>query len=263
MKPSVAFIGAGRVAWHLAPALDRAGYAVQEVWSRYESSRRFLCYRLAQASTSQPTPHASLDFSTSTARLLVIAVTDEALPQVAATLVPPPEALVVHTSGSTPLAVLDRFPKRGVLYPLQTFSKEQEVDFRNVPLLVEGHNEATASFLSQLAHELGGPVHHADSTQRLTLHLAAVLTNNFPNYLYTLAQQLLKNAHLDVGLLAPLWQETFQKAAALGPQEAQTGPARRGDRRIIDLHQQLLTAQPDLLTLYRLLSESILHHYHV
>ena len=255
------------MAWHLAPALVRAGYAVHEVWSQHESSRHALCRHLSQIHLPQgrlplARPHPSLDFSASAARLLILAVTDEALPQVAAHLVSPPDALVIHTSGSTPLAVLQRFPERGVLYPLQTFSKEQEVDFQKVPLLVEGSDEPTVKFVEKMAHAISSSVHHADSAQRLSLHLAAVLTNNFTNHLYTLAQQMLNDVGLDVNLLAPLWLETFQKAAAIGPQAAQTGPARRGDQRILSQHQQLLSNQPDLQHLYQLLSELITQHYH-
>ncbi len=98
---NVSFIGSGNVAWHLAPALDNAGHVVKEVFSRHAQHAEALTNRLYQAEVK-----ATLDFSTSPSRLFIVAVSDDALAEVAREVILPDEAILVHTSGSRPLDVL-------------------------------------------------------------------------------------------------------------------------------------------------------------
>src|SRR5690606_27214239 len=122
---SVSFIGAGNLAWHLAPALDNAGYAVREVFSRKEKNANAVAERLYECEVvTDP------DFSQSPSTIFILAVSDDAIPEVLESLVLPEDVILVHTSGSQPLSVLGDFPVRdtGVFYPLQTFSKGRKVD---------------------------------------------------------------------------------------------------------------------------------------
>ena len=247
-------IGSGAVATHLSLALYQAGYKFLQVYSRDISHARLLADRLQAESIdqfSQVTPRADL---------YIIAVSDSAIGDVVAAL-PPQLSCVVHTSGSTDIKVLSgRFLHWGVLYPLQTFSKQRAVDFMDIPVLVEGESPATLDKLKQTLSNVSRHVQAVDSHQRGILHIAAVFACNFSNHLYALAQSLLEEQGLSFELIRPLIQETAEKARQHAPASVQTGPAVRGDQITLQRHMQLLADHPDLRQLYQLISQSIQHN---
>ncbi|MCU0420213.1 MAG: DUF2520 domain-containing protein [Cyclobacteriaceae bacterium] len=223
--PLVSFIGSGHVAWHLAPALDNAGLVVKEVYSRNPQHAEALTERLYQAEVK-----ASLDFSTSESRLFVMAVTDGAIEAIAQEIILPEEATLVHTSGSVPLDVLAFAApaQSAVFYPLQTFTRAKRVDFQHVPVLIETMDEQAWNELYAIAKAISARVHRIDAEKRVALHVAAVFASNFTNHLLRVSQRLLETHQLPYDLIKPLVAETIQKSLELGPQAAQTGPARRG-----------------------------------
>ncbi|MFQ9503588.1 MAG: Rossmann-like and DUF2520 domain-containing protein [Alistipes indistinctus] len=168
-------------------------------------------------------------------------------------------AIVAHTAGSVSLNVLpDRLSHRGVFYPLQTFTAGRRIDFRQVPLLIEGEHPDTAAALRLLASELSDSVYEVSEQQRAQLHLAAVFACNFTNHMYAIAQELLAEKGLPPQLIGPLISETAAKA--LGSPSAaavQTGPARRGDRQTQQKHLGLLEGHPQLQELYQKISTEI------
>ena len=231
----VAFIGAGRVASHLAPALQEGGAEVVEVWSRSRASAEELASRLSCKAV-----WGSLDGVVRDADLYVICVADAALTDVVRRLHTGREqALFAHTAGSMPLSLFaDAGHARGaVFYPMQTFSKERAVDFARVHFFLETSCSEDLQTLEQLAQHLTpiANIHRSTSAQRRRLHLAAVFACNFTNHCCTLAAELLADAGLDFNILLPLVDETVGKLHELPPCEAQTGPAaRRDDRRAAD-----------------------------
>ena len=173
--------------------------------------------------------------------------------------------LLVHTSGSTDLNVLQKFHERcGVLYPLQTFSFEKSVDWSQVPLLIETHQSQDLYSLQDLAQQLSQRVYVYSSAQRLSLHLAAVFACNFSNYCYDMAKQVVDGASVDFSLLYPLILETADKATQFNPKDVQTGPALRQDQQILQMHQELLQKQQhgDLVEIYQKMSNAIQHRHH-
>ena len=184
---------------------------------------------------------------------VILCVPDGAIASVSESL-PISNAIVVHVSGSTDLEALNKHDKRGVIYPLQTFSKEMTVDFAAFPFFVESTPknldtiEAFTSTFSPQHHVLG-------SKERLKLHLAAVMACNFTNHLYQLSDQVLKEIGLSYEDLHHLTEETLNKAKAIGPANAQTGPAIRHDRATIKQH--LDTLEGNLKHVYQVLTESI------
>ena len=98
----------------------------------------------------------------------------------------------------------------------------------------------------------------ADSQQRAQLHLAAVFACNFANHMCTLADDLLKEAGLPFEDLLPLIDETTAKLHDMPPAEAQTGPARRGDKKIQQQHIEKLDDAK--ARIYQLISDSIYNH---
>ena len=250
----VVCIGAGNVATHLARALFRAGYVVVQVVSRTEEHAQ----RLAQAVNAQWTT----DFARiEAADLYIYSVSDAALEE-AIRRNPRTEGLHVHTAGSMPLALFDGLKSRcGVLYPLQTFSKEKPVDFGEVPLFVEAADSDDRDTLKKLGAAIGCKTLEADSAQRQQLHLAAVFACNFTNHLFAIAADLLGEANLPFEVLRPLIRETLDKTATLSPREAQTGPAIRKDDNVMQKHLSKLSDHPQWQEIYQLLSESIIQNH--
>lgn len=253
-KKRIAFVGAGNVAWHLAQAFAAAGHEVEAIYSRSRSSRRALANQLPKAQ-----PIETPDFRGLALDMVIISVPDAALADAAAALKVNPGTLVVHTSGSQPLLLLQKIEgaRAGVFYPLQTFSKIKPINLAQVPLLVEAQNEETLKQLETLAKSISNQVYQVSSEARKQLHLAAVFACNFTNHLLGISQQLLREANLPKQLLQPLIEETIAKAALQNPFTVQTGPAVRGDENVLQAHLQLLHQHPAYASLYRQLSESI------
>lgn len=251
---TITFIGSGNVAWHLSQALQQTGHSVTGIFSRNTATADALVQQLPQA-TRLP----SLYLTDTHTDVVLIAVPDAALPQVAQELQVQPGTLVAHTSGSQPLHMLQTIAgaRVGVFYPLQTFSKSKPLDLEQVPILVEATEQDTLQQLQQLAHSLTDKVHTAASGTRRQLHLAAVFACNFTNHLLGISQQLLQEASLTNELLQPLIQETIAKAMQQHPYSVQTGPAIRHDQIVIDTHLQMLQQHPHLQELYHLLTQSI------
>jgi predicted short-subunit dehydrogenase-like oxidoreductase (DUF2520 family) len=250
----IAMIGAGNVAWHLAPALVAVGHAVTAIYSQNPSSREALAKQLPQAQ-----PISTLNLQHMAVDVVVLAVPDAALAGVAAELEVAPGTIVVHTSGSQPLALLQPIQGAhiGVFYPLQTFSKSKPVDFANVPLLVEAQDQETLQPIEQLARSISQKVQQVSSEARKQLHLAAVFACNFTNHLLGISQQLLQEANLPKELLHPLIEETIEKALRQNPFSVQTGPAVRGDENVLQAHLHMLQPHPRYQAIYNQLSKSI------
>lgn len=248
----VSLIGTGNVAWHLAHAFKQAGVEVVAVAGRASEPLQALSNSVQAQPVSWPAALPEADVT-------ILAVSDRAVAQVAQQL--PADTLAVHTSGSVPLD--DMGPgRRGVFYPLQTFSKTAAVDFTGIPLCVEAAQANDLATLEALGTKLGMDVRRISSVQRATLHLAAVFACNFPNALYETASRILQSGGMELDLLYPLIRETTEKAVSQPPLDAQTGPARRGDQPVLDTHLRALQDHPELAALYQQLSDLIRNRYH-
>jgi predicted short-subunit dehydrogenase-like oxidoreductase (DUF2520 family) len=259
MNTSVTLIGAGNLAWHLAQALDNTEYSVREVFSRNSQHALALVKRLYEAEVA-----TSLDFSNSRSRIFIIAVADDAITLVASALQLPYGAIVVHTSGSQPLSVLFNIatPMVGVFYPLQTFSKEKKVDWESTPIFVESQSSEVEKVLLQMGKALTKNVFKIKSSDRKAMHVAAVVASNFTNHMLYIAKKIMQENNLNYDWLKPLIAETITKSLAIGPEKAQTGPAKRGDLEILDKHVEFLAEDESLMELYRVVSQHIVDTYH-
>ncbi len=258
----ISFIGAGNVAWHLAQAFENAGHLIQEVYSRDPKHARQLTSLLYDAVVQ-----TDLNFSDSAADLVLIAASDDALESIMQRVVLPDGAVVAITSGSRSLADLQHLidihsdvPVRaGVLYPLQTFTKNVELDYTQIPFCIEATDQETEDSLVVLAQSVSENVLLGDSEERRTLHISAVFACNFTNHLLSVAHDLLGHEKLPFELLKPLIQETVHKALQTDdPAKVQTGPARRADWAMTARHLEYLQAiNPEWAAVYRLLTEDI------
>ena len=248
----ITLIGSGNVATHLGAAFKNAGHHIVQVYSRNMLNASLLAYHI------KAVPIDDLNHINPETDIFILAVKDDAIASIAQILAKR-EKLIVHTSGSTGLSELVALtPNAGVFYPLQTFSKNQETDFRKVPLCIEGADEEITNVLVQLAQTISNNVYQVDSAQRKILHLAAVFACNFPNYLYNVAQKLLEKHDMNFNLLRPLILETAQKVQHNLPDEVQTGPAVRNDQNTMAAHLLMLDDEPGLKELYNTLSQAII-----
>lgn len=190
------------------------------------------------------------------ADLYIIAVSDDAIAPIS-TQLPFENRLVVHTSGSVSIDALDHKNRKGVFYPLQTFSKNKALDFSTIPLCLE--SETDYEFLENVAKSISNEVYKINSEQRKSMHVAAVFVNNFVNHLYQIGNEICEENKVSFEILKPLLLETAQKVLTLTPAAAQTGPAIRNDQKTIASHLAFLTNENHKNT-YKLLTQSIQNH---
>lgn len=248
----IVMIGAGNVAHHLAPALLKAGVNLCQIYSRTIESARELGIKTGITYTSDIFAiYPDCD-------IYIFCVSDDSLLALYKSIRINKEALILHTSGSLPMTIFESYTSRyGVLYPLQTFTKKRELEFKEIPLCIEASEAVVLEEIKELAGLLSRRVEEISSETRKTLHLSAVFANNFVNHLYGIAGKILEKENLDFGLLRPLIFETAHKVMLIAPENAQTGPARRGDESILNMHKALLKDDRKLLNLYTLMSDSI------
>lgn len=255
MKFRIAIIGTGNVAWHLAPALENAGHTLTEVYSRDLHRASKITERLYATE-----PKEDLDFSESEAEIFIIAVSDHAIPDIADSIILPEGSILVHTSGSMPLQVLaySSASYTGIFYPLQSFSKSREIDFEEVPILLESDDQTTLQKLKLLAKSISPQHYVVKSKDRLALHIAAVFASNFTNHLLRISEEIMNRQGLDFEMLKPLIIEQINKTLQIGAKAAQTGPALRGDINTLEAHFQFLNYNEQVAEIYKLISQDII-----
>lgn len=247
---SIGIIGSGNVAFHLGAVLKRAGFDICWVFGRNavevnELSKILGCIGTTELPSYEPD-------------LALICISDDAIADVEKVL--PSDWNVAYTSGM--LAIYELKSSRenlGVFYPLQTFSKTREINFCDIPILVEGTNGAFADTLFQLGERISRNVHYISSEERKTIHLAAVFCNNFVNHLLYQSNEIMLDKKLDFNLLLPLLEETIRKAKSIGPKAAQTGPAKRNDQKTIEKHLSQLEGERK--EIYEVITKSISETY--
>lgn len=247
----VVFVGAGNLATRLALEMQRKGFAIEQVYSHTKKHADELANRLQCAWTFMPKEIYS------DADLYIFALNDTALEEVIARI-RPNCGLWVHTAGSMPMDVFKGHASHyGVLYPLQTFSKERAINFSVIPFFIEANTSENREQLRNIAGQLSEHVYLLSSEQRKYLHLAAVFACNFTNHLYAIAAKLLLEQKIPTEVLLPLIDETAAKVHAMSPAAAQTGPAIRYDEKVINKQLALLENHPELQTIYKQISQSI------
>lgn len=251
---NVSFIGAGNLATNLAVAFKNAGFSVPSVFSRTIESAKCLAERVGAC------PTTSLESLNRNSDIYIIAVKDDVIHEIATKLSELiPEALLVHTSGSTPINAIPS-SRKGVFYPMQTFSKNRIVDFSHIPIFIESNNKTDEIKLKKTAEIFSRSVFIADGKRRQALHLSAVFCCNFANHCAAIANEILDKYNLPFEVMLPLINETNAKINLSSPVKSQTGPAVRNDQSVIKSHLDLLKQMNEPLwkDIYKLISKSIL-----
>ena len=246
---NIVIIGTGNVSHHLCNAIlnSKTLNLVQLFGRKKKLPKNFkqsisYCYDLKEIKKA--------DF-------YIICVNDGAILKVSNKLSLDKSSIVVHSSGSTNMDELSKHKNYGVLYPLQTFSKRKKTNFRDIPIIIEGSSNSVLNKIKKLSTLLSKKVVVCSSEQRILIHISAVFTNNFSNFMNIIAEKILKSQNIDVDILNPLIKETANKLNYLSPSEAQTGPAIRNDEITIQKHLNLLK-ETKYFEVYNRLTEEII-----
>lgn len=250
----IAIIGAGNVAYTLCKVLKNKEMNPYCVYVRNVLAAEKMHQDLGVDTVSDYEKVLESDF-------LIIAVRDDEIAEVASHLVDY-KGLVVHTSGTKPSEVLNRIERYGVFYLPFTMSKEREVSFDDVPILIYANSPEDLIRLNGFAEKLSSKVMYCDDEQRKTIHLTAVFVSNFTNLMLGIGDKMLKDNGLTLDLMYPLVKEMMQKSFEISPEKALTGPARRGDLETIRNHEEMLAKSPKELEIYKVLTNYILEKYH-
>ncbi len=243
---SVVIIGGGNVAYHLINVfLNTKKITIKQIYNRDIQKIKHFKNKTSITSNIESLVNADI---------YIIAVSDDAISTVSSKILNK-NALIVHTSGSVAMQNLKTIGRKGVFYPLQSFSKHKPVDFKDVPFCLEAEQQTDLDLLKQLATSISPKVYDINSEQRRQLHVAAVFVNNFVNHMYKIGYDLCKDYNVPFDVLVPLIRETSKKVVSLTPDEAQTGPAKRNDVKTIKNHLDLLTEKQQ--EIYNLITKSI------
>ena len=251
----ISFVGAGRVAGNMCREIFKSGSKIDVVISESPANGK----RLAEDCKALWSGNY---FIPDTTDVIIVSVPDSRLKSVLALMKFKKSTVVAHTAGSLGLDVFPpEITSKGVIYPLQTFSKNRKVNFKSLPVFIEASDQNTSSALTYLARNLGSRVYFADTERRRKLHLAAVFACNFTNHMLTVGKELASEAGYSFEELKPLINETFLKAFEEGPENSQTGPAVRNDKNTIRKHLELLSFDRNLQKVYRDISTSIIKYH--
>lgn len=247
---TIALIGAGRVSTHLGSTLQDQGFKIAAVYDRDPKHAKEFAQKLKTNVVGNLDDKINAD-------LILIAVSDDAVGEVASQLSAHNKGIVVHTSGAVPMNIIPDHFRRGVLYPLQSFSYDKKIVWENVPFCIEAEHDEDVNALGAMAERISRKVFLLNSEQRKALHLAAVFANNFANLMFEFSEELLAKAEIDRSILHPLILETANKVLMQPASKSQTGPAKRGDKQTIRAHQELLGEDTPLRKVYDVLTDEI------
>jgi predicted short-subunit dehydrogenase-like oxidoreductase (DUF2520 family) len=252
VKYNISFAGAGRVAASLCREMYLAGHNIKMIVSVTEKHGRSLAVSCKAQWSNDLTYSDKTD-------IIIVAVPDHCLEEVLHTIRAKPETLVVHTAGSFGFEVFpEEIKRKGIFYPLQTFSLERRIVFKDLPVMIESSDKYSSGILEDLSESIGTNIHLTNTEQRRMLHLAAIFVCNFTNHLLRAGKEVALKAGFPFEVLRPLIEETFSKAMAIGPENAQTGPAARNDMNTIGKHLGLLSFSPELYRIYNEMTQSII-----
>ncbi len=250
----IVILGAGNLGTHLGLEFFRQGIEILQVYNRTPESGKKLAAKIGAEYISDPGKISKK------ADLYILSVSDSVIGKMAKKI-SLKNKLIVHCSGTIPMEILKNTSLHyGVFYPLQTFSQGKPVRFRKIPVCVEANSGPAEERLLKLGNRISRNVQVVNGKQRRMLHLTAVFANNFTNFMYAVAEDLLQKYRIPFSFLVPLIRQTALNVSRGEAMKHQTGPAIREDYRVIAKHKQLLAQYPDYLEIYELLNENIIKY---
>ncbi len=247
-------IGSGNVAWHWSRALEMSEHNITEIYSRNVASANDLADTFAYKHLT------NLEDLSQDNDLIILAVHDDAIKEVASAINPEPQQVIAHTSGTASISEINHM-NSGVLWPVQSLIKEVEVNYDTIPLMIYYSSPSAKEVMEEVAAAISNNVHILHDEQRQKLHLAAVITNNFTNHLMALVENYCNAESLNYKWLYPIAEQTMLAGRKENPTAIQTGPAKRDDKEAISKHLEILTKHPDLESIYKSMTQSIIDMY--
>lgn len=245
----IVIIGSGNVAYHMAKAFVQKNIPLAQIFGRNEKE-------LKKISEELNIPYSIKKLEG--ADLYIICVSDNSVEEVSK-IIAKKNCLVAHTSGSLPKEILVGEYRKSSLYPLQTFSKSKELEYGKIPFFIEAENETDKKMLFEIVSKISDNVMESTHEKRKYIHLTAVFACNFVNHLFAKAKEISDSREIPFEYFLPLIDETVQKIHEIDPKSAQTGPAVRNDKRVLELHEQLL--KDESLEIYKTMNHSIRKMY--
>jgi len=231
-------IGGGRAAWAFGSTWRRIGWPLAGVALRTEG-------RITDLLGS---PRRTVDQLARESELILVAVSDSAIQEVAASI-PETPAVIFHPSGSLP-SLRGGFS----LHPLKALPPAGEPsDLRGALLVFEGSHGDMARGIAEAA---GARFAEISPEQKLLYHAAAVFGSNYVAALLDIAEELIgvEHARDDLAALAGSAIENWRRHTDA---RRFTGPAARGDRELLRRHLEALRDRPPLAEIYQFLAERI------
>ncbi len=249
----ISLIGSGKVATQLGKRLYECGHTIDQIFSRNYTT----AVQLARA--VEATAIVRIEQLTPTAGFYIVAIKDDSIIELLPQLDAISTKIIAHTSGTVSSSIFESyFDHYGVFYPLQTFSSQRVVDFDTLPFCIHANDANTLEQLTTLAQSICPNVYQIDDKKRASLHVAAVVVNNFSNYLFDMASDICYQEGVSFDILKPLILETVSKIQEHSPSSVQTGPAARQDHQTIQKHLHFLQNKPVYQHIYQLISEAIM-----
>ncbi len=215
-------IGTGNIAWFLAKRLTTAGHQCIGIYGRDSAAT------IELAEWIQAKPYNSLSgINDGEVDICFLAVSDHAITNVASKLFFE-KTLLVHTAGAVDMDVLSGAAKDyAVLWPVYSILKAALPGHRNIPCAWQASTPKAQRYIISIAHAITDVIFEAKDEQRKWLHLSAVFCNNFINHMMAIGEQACASQQLDLDMLRPIIEQTFERGQKTSPYLLQTGPARR------------------------------------
>ena len=250
MSYTINIIGAGNVAWHLCNALSITGHKVQQVYSRTFANSQKLANTFGIEAID-------VLYDLKKADIILLAVNDDQIDEVSNQLNIEEGTVVLHTSGTVSIEILNKHKNYGVLWMIETLTAEKTIPYDGIAIITYYNNDISKETVYELAKDISTNVHVLADSERQKMHLAAVMANNFTNHLYTRLEEWTSNNKLNFDLLKPIIKTTVNQILQHSPATLQTGPAVRNDIETMHKHKEMLASFPDTKALYELMSASI------
>jgi predicted short-subunit dehydrogenase-like oxidoreductase (DUF2520 family) len=260
-RPTLGFIGLGKVGQSLARLLQQRGYSVVAVWNRHAEPAERLARDIHTEASVSPLEVVRA------ATITFLTVSDDALSGMAGLLsqVNLAGCAVVHTSGALDLTVLSALEASGAmigsLHPIYPFA-DVESALKGLPgatFALEASHAALGDDLRQMVSDLDGQVIVIPPGGKPLYHAALVFASNYGVTLYALAEQVLRHLNAPPESIRPALEVLLAGMVANlqthSPADALTGPLVRGDEQIVHAHlKALLDYNPAMYDLYRQLA---------
>lgn len=244
---NISLIGTGRLSFNLMnEILDNKSLSLNQIYGRSKFRPKNISDQIEYIKEIKNLKKSDFYF---------IAVSDTEIEKIS-NKINSNDGIVIHLSGSTNINVLSIHKNHGVFYPLQTFSYDSNLSFKQIPILIEANSKINLSKIKKLADIFSKKVYKMNSSKRLVCHISATIANNFSNHMIVSAEKILEENKINKSIIKPLIFETFNKLNKMSAKDAQTGPALRNDYITIEKHVKQLV-NSDFLDLYKEVTKNI------